>query len=384
MMQPGVLGRMAFSAILWALLITALLAPGASRAEPYLAVRTGQKCMACHVNPTGGGKRTEFGATYGQTALPAGRLDIATGKSVPATGAASEPAVWTGKLNDHFAVGGDLRATLQNTNIPNSSDTAAFNQTTAQIYLEVKPIVDRLTVYIDEHLASGAASAREAFAMLWSSNRTAYVKAGRIFIPFGLRIEDDSAFIRQVSGTTFNSSDDGVEGGLELGPWSAYLAVTNGAGGGAETNSGKQVSGLVSFVRPEWRVGLSASTNSNNAADRNMQSAFAGLRTGPVSWLASGIYVTDEGASTGKLKQWTTLFEGNIEAAKGHNVKLTYEYYDPNDDLANNEQERYSAVWEYTPFQFTQFRLGVRKSNGIPQNNAQNTTQIFVQWHAFF
>ena len=372
------------SAILWALLIAALLAPGASRAEPYLAVRTGQKCMACHVNPTGGGKRTEFGAIYSQTTVPAGRLDIATGKSVPVTGAASEPSVWTGKLNDHVAVGGDLRATLQNTNVPNSGDTAAFNQTTSQVYLEVKPIVDRLTIYLDERFAPGAATAREAFAMLWSSNRSAYVKAGRIFIPFGLRIEDDSAFIRQVSGTTFNSSDDGVEGGLELGPWSAVLAVTNGAGGGAETNNGKQVSGLVSFVRPEWRVGLSASTNSNDAADRNMQSAFAGLRTGPVSWLASGIYVTDEGASTGKLKQWAALFEGNIEAAKGHNVKLTYEYYDPNDDLANNDRERYSAVWEYTPFQFTQFRLGVRKSNGIPQNNAQNTTQIFVQWHAFF
>jgi len=372
------------SAILWALLIAALLAPGASRTEPYLAVRTGQKCMACHVNPTGGGKRTEFGAIYSQTTVPAGRLDIATGKSVPVTGAASEPSVWTGKLNDHVAVGGDLRATLQNTNVPNSGDTAAFNQTTSQVYLEVKPIVDRLTIYLDERFAPGAATAREAFAMLWSSNRTAYVKAGRIFIPFGLRIEDDSAFIRQVSGTTFNSSDDGVEGGLELGPWSAVLAVTNGAGGGAETNNGKQVSGLVSFVRPEWRVGLSASTNSNDAADRNMQSAFAGLRTGPVSWLASGIYVTDEGASTGELKQWAVLFEGNIEATKGHNVKLTYEYYDPNDDLANNDRERYSAVWEYTPFQFTQFRLGVRKSNGIPQNNAQNTTQIFVQWHAFF
>jgi hypothetical protein len=371
------------SAILWALLIAALLAPGASRAEPYLAVRTGQKCMACHVNPTGGGKRTEFGATYAQ-ATAAGRLDLATGKSISTTAAGSEPSLWTGKLNDHVAVGGDLRATLQNTNVPNSGGTAAFNQTTSQVYLEVKPIVDRLTIYLDERFAPGAATAREAFAMLWSSNRTAYLKAGRMFVPFGLRIEDDSAFIRQVSGTTFNSSDDGVEVGLELGPWSANLAVTNGAGGGAETNNGKQVSGLVSFVRPEWRVGLSASTNSNDATDRNMQSAFAGLRTGPVSWLASGIYVTDEGASTGKLKQWAALIEGNIEAAKGHNVKLTYEYYDPNDDLANNDRERYSAVWEYTPFQFTQFRLGVRKSNGIPQNNAQNTTQIFVQWHAFF
>ena len=59
-------------------------------------------------------------------------------------------------------------------------------------------------------------------------------------------------------------------------------------------------------------------------------------------------------------------------------------YYDPNADVREDQRERYSAVWEYVPFQFTQFRAGVRKNNGIPQNNAQNATELFAQWHAFF
>jgi hypothetical protein len=42
------------------------------------------------------------------------------------------------------------------------------------------------------------------------------------------------------------------------------------------------------------------------------------------------------------------------------------------------------VVWEYVPFQFTQFRLGARKNHGIPQNDAQNATEFFLQWHAFF
>jgi hypothetical protein len=343
------------------LLAAALLAPAASLAEPYLAVRTGYKCMVCHVNPTGGGKRNEFGATYGQTALPAERLDLRTGQPVPAGG--SEPESWTGKLNDQFAVGADPRA---------------------QAYLEVKPIVDRLTIYLDERVSPGAATNRETYALLWFANKSAYVKAGRMFVPFGLRIEDDTAFIRQVTGTSFNSSDDGVEGGLELGPWSAQVSVTNGAGGGTETNRGKQISSLFGYVQPGWRMALSASTNFNGAADRRMQSIFAGLRTGSVSWLASGVYITDDGTPTGRLKQWATLVEGNYEAAKGHNLKLTYEYYDPNADVKEDQRERYGAVWEYVPFQFTQFRLGARKSNGIPQNNAQNATELFLQWHAFF
>jgi len=94
-----------------AMLAAIFLAPAASRAEPYLAVRTGFNCGVCHVNPTGGGKRTEFGSAYSQTTLAAERLDPATGKPVPAA-APSDAAVWTGKLNDHFAIGSDLRANL--------------------------------------------------------------------------------------------------------------------------------------------------------------------------------------------------------------------------------------------------------------------------------
>src|SRR5258708_11646287 len=154
--------------------------------------------------------------------------------------------------------------------------------------------------------------------MLWFANGTAYIKAGRMFVPFGLRIEDDSAFIRQVTGTSFNSSDDGVEGGLELGPWSAQVSVTNGAGGGTETNRGKLISSLFSYVQPAWRAGLSASTNFNGAADRRMQSVFAGLRTGRIGWLASGGYITDDCTPTGPLKQGAALGERNFQAAKGH------------------------------------------------------------------
>jgi len=363
------------------LLLTSLLAP-AAHAEPYLAVRTGAKCMACHVNPTGGGKRTEFGAIYGQTALAAERLDPATGNAVPAGG--PEPVAWTGKLNDHFAIGSDLRADARATFTPHETDAYAFDPVRAQVYLEVKPIVDRLTIYLDERVSPGAATNRETYAMLWTADRSFYVKAGRMFVPFGLRIEDDTAFIRQVSGTSFNSFDDGIEGGLESGPWSAQVSMTNGAGGGTETNRGKLVSALGSYVRANWRIGASGSTNFNGEADRRMQSVFAGLRTGIVAWLASGLRVTDDGTPTGRIEQRASLVEANIEAAKGHNVKLTYEYLDPDADVREDQRERYSLVWEYTPFQFTQFRSGVRKSNGIPQNDARNATEVFLQWHAFF
>jgi hypothetical protein len=371
------------AAIARILLAAFALAPAVALAEPYLAVRTGLKCGSCHVNPTGGGKRTEFGAIYGQTEFAASRLDPATGAALPE--GAAEPAPWAGKINDHVALGADLRANASATFIPHASDAYAFDPVRAQAYLEVKPIIDRLTIYLDEQVSPGAAINRETYALLWNQGKTLYAKAGRMFVPFGLRIEDDTAFIRAQTNTSYNSFDDGIEVGLETGPWSVQASVTNGAGGGAETNNGKMVSATANYVQRAWRIGVSASDNSEGGGvDRRMQSVFGGLRTGIVSWLASGVLITDDGTPTGRVQQIATLAEGNVELARGHNLKLTYEWLDPNRNVSEDQRERYSLVYEYSPFQFTQFRLGARKNKGIPQDDTQNTTEAFLQWHAFF
>lgn len=369
----------------WLFVAGVLLPAIPVQAEPYLAVRSGAKCVSCHANPTGGGKRTEYGNLYAQTALAASRIDPATGETlaVPTEVPADTEGFWTGRLNRYFAVGGDLRANAGGTDIDDQEDTFAFELASAQLYFEVQPIPNRLMLYVDQRVAPGATISREAYALLWSASRTAYLKAGRMFLPYGLRLEDDTAFVRQVSGMNFSSSDDGVEGGLELGPWSAYLAVTNGAGGGAETNKGKRWSALASYVRPAWRVGASFNYNDSGAADRRMQNVFAGLRTGVVAWLAEADYIVDD-VPGGERKLAVSLFEANIEAARGHNLKLTYEYYDPDRDVDEDERERYGVVWEYVPFQFTQFRLGYRDNRGIPQSPAQNANEMFAQWHAFF
>jgi len=366
------------------LLALAVLVRTIAHAEPYLAIRSGQKCVTCHVNPTGGGKRTDFGSTYGQTALAWLRLDPATMRPAPASGSATDPAPWTGRIGEHFALGGDLRANYARRRVPGSATSSDFDPTRAQVYLEARLLGDRLVAYLDEHVAPDSATAREAYALLWNADRSLYLKAGRMYVPFGLRIEDDTAFIRRFSGVNFNVSDDGLEGGLELGPWSASLSVTRGAAGAAGASRGRLFHALATYVQPDWRVGVSATHDTGDGGDRSLQSVFGGLRTGIVSWLASGVLIVDDGTSSGRLRRWASLVEGNVEVAQGHNLKLSYEFYDPNRKVSEDQRVRYSAVWEVVPFQFTQFRLGARKNKGIPQSNAQNASEVFLQWHAFF
>ena len=199
------------------LLILGVLAWGTSRAEPYLAVQQGLKCMACHVNPTGGGMRNTFGDVWGQTVLPAKRVDT------------GDP--WIGELSRFLAIGGNLRASASATDVPNQPKASSFDTDEMRVYLEVRAIPDRLSLYVDQRLAPGGSANQEAYGRLWFDDNRFYVKAGQMYLPYGLRLQDDTAFIRQVPGINFTTPDHGVEAGVELAQWSAQLAVSNGTAG---------------------------------------------------------------------------------------------------------------------------------------------------------
>ena len=353
------------------LLTLAAFASQQALAEPYFAVREGLKCGICHVNPTGGGMRTTFGQVWGQTALPAHRID--TGDATP----------WTGEINRFLAIGGNLRADANVTRIPNEKTQSDFEIEEMRVYLDARVIPDRLSIYVDQRLAPGASTNAEAYGRLWFGGQRYYIKAGQMFLPYGLRLQDDSAFVRQVPGINFATPDHGVELGFEGAAWGAELAVSNGAGGGPETDSGKQLSFRAERVTSRWRGGASFNLNHADVGDRRMQNIFAGLRTGPIAWLAEADYI-DDGSVEPRRKQWAGLIEANWKFLPGQNLKLTAEEFDPDTDVSEDQQVRYSLVWEYVPIQFAQLRAGVRYYDGIPQNNLQTRQQFFLQLNGYF
>lgn len=351
----------------WLCIVALIAAAETARAEPYFAIMTGQKCGACHVNVTGGGKRTDYGNAFAQAQLPA---------RVP-------EKMWNGRVMEYLALGANVRGTATATNIDGADDSFEFDLDEALLYIEVPLLPDRLTLYVDERVAPNASN-REAFALLRFPEAQAYLKAGKMFLPFGWRLEDDSEFVRQVSGINYNTPDNGLEAGVERGPWSLQLALTNGTAGGAEVDRGKQWSALASYVQQRWRIGASANYNDAGSDARTMLGGFVGLRTGPVSWLAELDHVDDEGLSPDGRQQWLGFLEANWWIRQGHNLKVTYGYFEPDDDVDEDERARYSLVYEYQPFAYAQLRAGIRSNDGIPQNPAQNADIVFLQLHTFF
>jgi hypothetical protein len=364
--------RLSLQCLLAALCFVALRA----HAEPYLAVQTGLKCLSCHVNPTGGGLRTQFGDVFAQTLLPQEHLDTGTD-------------TWTGDVTRFLRVGGDLRFDGTLTEVPHTKPVNTFDFDQARVYIEANVIPERLLVYVDELVAPGGALNREAYGIYWSANHDWYVKGGQMYLPFGLRLQDQTAFILTASGINMTTPDQGVEFGWEHGNWDAQVAVSNGTGGASTSgDNGKQYSGQLMWVQSMWRVGTAANFNNKTIGNKSAFALFGGLRTGPIEWLAQGELIDDksiqEGTTTNGQKQFAGLLEANWLIMKGNNLKITSELFDPDRTVPNDDETRWSVVYEWTPIQFVQLRGGARFQDGIPQINTQHTHLYFIELHGFF
>jgi hypothetical protein len=362
-----------FIAPLRALLVLGVLAlPLLASAEPYLAVESGLHCGNCHVNPTGGGKRTAFGMLYARNQIAAHTL--------PADGKVDKP--WTGDINRIFAVGADFRGGYDSIEVPHVLPRQSeFDVTRATVYAEIHAIANKLSFYFDEKVAPDNTDTREAYLLASLLNSKLTVKAGQLFLPFGWRLEDDSTFVREASSLNFNTPSHGVELGTNIGKWQGQAAITENA---ARSGSGTdQITLSAVRIEAKWRVGASFNSNKDRLGDRQMAGAFAGVHTGKIVWLAEVDLIKDDTA-TGSHDSYATLVEADWRFRKGHNLKVGYEYLEPDRDRAEDQQERYSVVWEYSPLQFLQSRVGIRRYNGIPNFPLSNRNEFFAQVHAYF
>lgn len=345
---------------------------GVASAEPYLAVFKGMKCSSCHSHPSGGGKRIVYGNVFAQTELAARRLGDSSAK------------LWTGEVASWLSVGANLRGDYKSVDIPGSGPASEFDVTRATVYLEASLIPNRVSIYLDEKIAPDDVDNRELYLKLKMPDTRFFVAAGQFFLPYGLRLQDDSAFIRQATGVNFILPDRGVQAGYESGPWSTQLSVTNGTGSGSVLESADRVSLIAQHVKQRWRAGVSFNSTDSAGGDRQMENVFIGLKTGSIAWLGEVDFISDEVPGASSIDAIAGFIEGNWIYRRGHNLKVSYEYLDPDSDISENHQVRWSVLWEYTPVQFVQARFGARFYDGIPQVPSQDRKEYFVELHAFF
>ncbi len=353
-------------------LLLAALASGFARAEPLFAARTGLGCGTCHLNRTGGGGRTAYGAGYGAQTLPWKKL-------APGHG------LFDGSVGDRVRVGFDGRGGYLGTFRDTGPYIGEAKLSEADLYLGVDLVRDTLSIYIDEHVAPGGAASREMFALYAIDRAGLYVKGGKFFLPFGLRLQDDEAATRRATGFTFDAADIGAEVGVDDGRWSSALSITNGTSGGAEGDNGKQYSWTGARVFSLGRIGLSASTNDLPAgAHRTVAGVFGTFRAGPVVVLSEADVIHDDDGENPERRGGA----GHLEIDAMAHAGVTLRAFAGASDLDTGDGVRRLSQWgvglDWTPLPGLQIRALYRARNGPPSVPGARDDQAWIEAHVYF
>ena len=347
-------------------------AAGTVRAEPYLAARTGLGCASCHMNRTGGGGRTAFGAGYGAQTLPSTKL-------APAHG------LFDGAIGDRVRIGFDGRGGYLATFRDLGPYIGEAKLQEANVYLGVDLLKDRLSVYIDTHVAPGSAAAREAFALYAVQRAGFYVKGGKFFLPFGLRFEDDEIATRRGTGFTFETADIGAEVGFDDGLWSSAFSITNGTSGGAESDNGKQYCLTAARVFARGRIGLSASTNDLPAgAHRTVAGVYGTYRAGPLLVLTEADVIHDADGTNPERHGGAGHVEVDALAHAGLTVRLFGGAKDLDRADGSSRHTQWGVGVDWTPLPGLQLRVLYRDRGGPASVPGARDDQAWLEAHVFF
>jgi hypothetical protein len=383
--------------------VAVLGAVSPAAAEPYIAVREGYKCSACHVNMTGGGMRTSFVSAHAREILHYPDWFAALTKPAEA---------FTGEVNQYVSLGADLRTSLtfilQDNPGANGtvSNNDAFRWRLQQIdlsvneavgYLAVNLIPDLLLFYLDQRFAP-TVDTREVWGMMygpWDS----YVKVGKMFLPYGLQIQNDSAFTRggrngsATTGFSFNVSQPAFELGWEPGPMSFAFAVSQGVVNDRDV----QITGTDYFMFkdvPVVRNVLAGISGSYNGGDTRTSwvGLFWGSNLGRFNYLGEVDFgYTSFPDSTLNRRVNTGLFqtynEGNYLAFDWLNVKAAFQYADWDGTLprqGSNGENYFQIGLEPFLARFIQLRAFYTVGNGVATNPSHNQSLWSLEVHVFF
>ena len=379
-----------------------LTAAPAAQAEPYMAVRGGFSCGDCHVNRSGGGMRTLTAEMHA--------VDIL---SLPNDGMGILPAHddwFSPNVSDFFSIGADVRlvdkvtfkddpvyadsndtvGSVKNNTAFRSLDSNDMDLAQATIYAHLRLIPEVLSVYIDEDLSPGGGSSaenREAFILLDKVlPNDAYIKAGRFFPAWGLKLQDDESFAGSVAGFTFNRTVAGLELGRSGEGLNWFVSVSEST----EDDDTDQL--LVASAYRMWpevgpfanlMAGASAAHDKPNSNEALWLTAFGGASVGRWTLLAQSTFVDSE-TSGETTKSWAASGEANYLWQDWINTKVVFDFYDPDDDQAEDARNRVSLGIEPFIDRFLQLRVFYRVLNG-PENQPQyNRDELTLEAHLFF
>jgi hypothetical protein len=384
-----------------AMLLLACMFALPAHALPRFAARNGAPCAMCHVNPTGGGMRNQYGRNvYAKHVLP-----------MLVKGEVADPGFnpeWAPSDEHSVAVGADMRLAYllvdtQYRTDPATGDTRFRLPPINTLFLMqtdvygAAQLTDTFTFYIDYGIASGNL---EAFGLVNPGWANMWIKAGSFLPAYGLKLANHRTYIREEGlGLEPNFRDTGVEVGINPGRHTVVLGMFNGANGQAGLNPDRQfgMSGRADATASLGALNITAggsawfepggakAIDADDPDETTLETKFGGYvmaSAGRLTYL--GEYDVRRNISAGGKEGETTCGtdfdvddynpavrcsavaynELDVLVAQGVDINLIYEMYDPDTRLSPNTLARIGGGVELFPSAHTEIKLLFRHTLG--------------------
>jgi hypothetical protein len=341
------------------LMVSGLVAPSRTGALPLYASREGKTCISCHYDPNGGGMRNDFGFLYGKN-----RHGLDTEQKW--ANVTVDP-----RLNEWVAIGMDTRLLY----IASHSDggptltTSTFFPMQGQLNVAVTPH-DYLSVVMSRGISidTNAFQARELYGLIHGLPHALYAKLGRFRLPFGLRQDDHTSYVRSPFFLPYNSQADdaGIEVGTAGARYFGQLSFTNGSGT-ISAERAQTFAGKVGLGGQRIAAGVSGFHQYRElfGITQDRWGGYAMSTWGKLTLIGEYDRGTQEAPFLfgGTKNLWAAFAELDYRVARGINVRGKIDYLEPDRNVSGDLYRRWLVEADLAPVPFTEVKLSYRDHN---------------------
>jgi hypothetical protein len=326
-------------------------------AYPRFAAMTGDKCMDCHVNPTGGGMRNNYGIEGAKRFL-----NMEMFKKIAAK------TEFSPKINDFISIGSDVRIVQVDNQIPGSSNLNAFMTMQGDLYVNAR-LNEIVSVMVTSGIQiPGLPVKYEVYGMLERLPLRSYFKAGRFIPNYGIKIVEHRSFQREFLLGTPYAADGGFEIGISPDFFNFNMGLFNGLNtfffdGDANKMFVTSADFTFSFDEEQYNfnfggsfynnpyqkfdLGTSTFVNANRKAWGGFTKIGLARR---VSILGELDFDEASDAITPLRRGMLGFGELNVRIIQGLELRGQYEFRDPDRNIADDTFSRISAGIAAFPF----------------------------------
>ena len=331
---------------------------------PRFSLEQGSQCISCHINPTGGGMRNDYGSNVYT-------LDELTIRKWISKGNED----WDGYVTDNVQLGGEFR--LQSFDGNSGSSTFPMQM---ELYANID-INEDVDLYVELPAGqSGLADNYDFFLLFNNLPNNTWVKIGKASPNYGLMIDDHSSFIKSGNGdkaTLFddNNIDSGfrnmfdptrskpimIESGFNFGKGFSMTIDASQSLKDYPQDKLVNYASTLTYMKSFDNISFMLGTSLMHENDVNLRGFFGGFSVSKFSITFEIDRADNLFDIPGYRSSLASYAQFVYKPIQGLHLIAKYDFFDYNETVENGALSRFSYGFEFYPLNMLEFKFQIRE-----------------------